>query len=237
MTKIDSRLSPAQLADLILILTLVLTLMLTLMLGGCQTATLGTAPPPSGWVNNAPTLVERVVDRDAQQLLEVRQGQYSTWVQVPNVGAVVGDYILLGQGTPRSDVEIPEIGEQVAMVVDIVHARAVDLATAQRIGGAGVPEGALGVPEVYGQLSELDETDVVVHGIVTRVAGAIGWYWVHLRDASGDAATADFDLTVQTRENPLEGQRAAYRGTLRKDFDLGFGYFYDALVQEAVYVQ
>lgn len=210
---------------------------LALALGGCQAAPAGTEPPPSGWVNNAPTEVERVVDRDAQQLLEVRQGQYRTWVQVPNVGAVAGDYILLGHGTPRYDVEIPELGERAAVVVDIAHARAVDLETAQRIGGARIPAGALGVAEVFDRAAELDETEVVVHGIVTRVAGAIGWYWVHLRDASGDAATADYDLTVQTRDNPTEGQRVAYRGTLRKDHELGFGYFYEALVQEAVFVK
>ena len=205
-------------------------------LAGCQTSS-GTAPPPAGWANFAPTEVVQVVDREGVQLLKVRQGQYATWVQVPAVGAKVGDYILLGQGTARSDVEIPELELTVPELVDIAHARAVDFETAQASVAARIPDGAIGVGTTFAELAERDGQEVVVYGIVTRVAGAIGWYWVHLRDASGDAALADLDLTVQTRDNPLEGARVAYRGVLRKDVDLGFGYFYEALVEDAEFVR
>ncbi|MEM9176311.1 MAG: hypothetical protein AAGC67_13875 [Myxococcota bacterium] len=211
-------------------------LVLALLLAGCRTS-LGTAPPPGGWANHAPTVVERVVDRGANQLLEVRQGQYVTWVRVPQVGARVGDYVLLGQGTAERNVEVAEIGERVPELVTIEHARAVDLATAQAASVGRIPEDAVGVAEAFAGLDALADREVVVHGIVTRVAGAIGWYWVHLRDASGDPALADLDLTVQTKDNPLEGQRVLYRGTLRKEVDLGFGYFYDALLEEAEYAQ
>ena len=54
---------------------------------------------------------------------------------------------------------------------------------------------------------------------------------MHLQDGSGDAATGTNDLTVQTQETVVEGQWVAFRGTLRRDVDLGFGYHYDALVE------
>lgn len=209
---------------------------LALALAGCQ-ASLGTEPPPGGWANHAPTVVERVVDREETQLLEVRQGQYSTWVRVPNVGARVGDYILLGQGTARNDVEIPEVGQRAAELVDITHARAVDFETAQKAVVARIPDEAVGVGTVYAELAERADQEVVAYGIVTKVSGAIGWYWVHLRDASGDASVAGHDLTVQTKDAVIVGQRVAFRGLLRKDVDLGFGYFYDALVEEAEFVR
>lgn len=207
------------------------------LLAGCQSADLATEPPPEGWGNNAPTLVTRVVDRPESQLLRVEQGELRTWVEVPPIGAKIDDYVLLGRGAPRYDVEIPEIGETAAVVVDIRHARAVDFETAQQVVGASIPAEAISVGEAYAALDTLADQEVVVHGIVTRVAGAIGWYWVHMRDASGDPALAELDLTIQTRDNVTEGQRAAYRGVLRKDVELGFGYFYDALVREATYVK
>lgn len=204
-------------------------------LAACRESS-GTEPPPGGWANNAPTVVKRVVNRDAHQLLEVRQGDLRTWVRVPRVGAEPGDYILLGQGTARTDVEIPELGIRAEQVVDIDHARPTDLQTAQQAASVGVPEGALSVGEVYAQLEERADEEVIVYGTVVKVSNAIGWAWVHLQDSTGDPSAAGYDLTVQTKEPPLEGIRVAYEGTLRADVDLGFGYHYDALVEEAVFV-
>ena len=176
------------------------------------------------------------MNRDAAQLLEVSQGDLRTWVRVPPVGAKPGDYVLLGQGTAASDVAIAELGLTAPVLVDIAHARPVDLETARRAAGAGVPDGALSVGEVFAQLEQRAGETVVVYGTVVKVSSAIGWSWVHLRDATGDPEAADYDLTVQTREPPLEGIRVAYRGTLRADVDLGFGYHYDALVEAAAFV-
>lgn len=203
---------------------------------GCRQSS-GTEPPPDGWANRAPTAVERVVDRGEFQLLEVSQGRLRTWVRVPRVGAEPGDYILLGRGTPRNDFEIPEIGERVPQIVDIAHARPVDYETARRVAFAGVPTGALSVGAVYAQLDEHANREVVVYGTVAKVSHAIGWSWVHLRDSTGDPSAADHDLTVQTKEPPPEGVRVAYRGVLREDVDLGFGYHYDALVEAAEFVE
>jgi len=204
---------------------------------GCDRSPSGTEPPPDGWANSAPTVVERVVDREATQLLEVRQGRLTTWVSVPRVGAEPGDYILLGQGLARDDVEIPEIGERVPQVVDIAHARVVDFETAKRAVVSTAPDDAVPVGTVYAELDERADREIVVYGAVAKAAGAVGWYWVHLRDGTGDPATGTHDLTVQTKQAVAEGQRVAFRGTLRKDVDLGFGYFYDALVEDAELVE
>ena len=123
------------------------------------------------------------------------------------------------------------------MVVDIDHALAVDLETARAALDARSPEQTLGVGTVYAELAERADSEIFVEGVVTKVAGAIGWYWVHLRDASGSPELAELDLTVQTRDKVSEGQRVVYRGVLRKDVDLGFGYFYDAMLRDAEQVR
>jgi hypothetical protein len=209
---------------------------LALGLVGCREGS-GTAPPPGGWANSAPTVVDRVVNREGAQLLEVRQGRLTTWVEVPRVGAEVGDYILLGQGTARSDVEIPEIGERVPQVVDIEHARVTDRETARRAVVSRAPEGAVSIGRIYAELDARADEEIVVYGAAAKVSGAIGWYWVHLQDGTGDPSAGTHDLTVQTKQAVAEGQRVAFRGTLREDVDLGFGYHYDALVEDAKVVE
>jgi len=190
-------------------------------------------PPPEGWANTAPTVVEQVIDRGDQQLLLVGQGELKAWVQVPDAGAGVGDYVLLGQGTPRYEVEVPELDETVDVVVDIAHVAVVDEATAREAVSAATPPDAVAIGTVYAELDQRAGTEVVVHGTVVKATKAVGWTWVHLQDGSGDAEKGSHDLTIQTNESVVRGQRVAFRGTLRQDVDLGFGYHYDALVEDA----
>ena len=203
---------------------------------GCRGPS-GTEPPPDGWANNAPTVVEQVVNREQSQVLEVRQGQLSTWIEVPRVGAKAGDYILLGKGTAREDVAIAELGLRVPQVVDIKHARVVSFETARQVVISAAPKDAVAIGTVYAELDLRKDRKVVVYGTVIKAASAVGWNWVHLSDGTGDPAAGTHDLTVKTQQTVTEGQRVAFRGMLRKDVDLGFGYHYDALVEEAELIQ
>lgn len=195
---------------------------------GCASST---DAPPGGWANNAPTTVEAVVDRGELQLLEIRQGELTTWVQVPDVGAQVGDHVLLGRGTARTDVPIPERALRAREVVDIEHVRVVDAETARRVTTRQAPAGALPIATAYAELDRRANTEIVVYGRVVKAANAVGSTWVHLQDGTGDSGAGTHDLTVQTQEGVVEGQWVAFRGTLRRDVDLGFGYHYDALVE------
>ena len=194
----------------------------------------GTEPPREGWANAAPTVVARVVSRGDTQLLEVRQGALKAWVEVPHVGAEVGDYVLLGQGTARRDVAIPELGERAREVVDIAHVRVVDEETARRSVVSRAPREAVPIGTVYAELEARADDEVVVYGTVVKASSAIGWRWVHLRDGTGDESAGTHDLTVQTNQAVTVGQRLGFRGMLRRDVDLGFGYHYAALVEDAV---
>lgn len=184
----------------------------------------GTAPPAQGWDNRAPTVVQQVVDRDDAQVLEVQAGAERRWVAVPDIGAEVGEYVLLGPGTTRADVDIPELGLRAPELVDIPHARVVDQETAERTIASDKPADAVPVATVYAELEPRADQEIVVFGTVARVATAVGSVWVHVQDGTGDPARGTHDLTIQTTEPPTRGQRVAYRGVLRRNVDLGFGY-------------
>jgi len=205
------------------------------LLLGCGGPT-GTEPPADGWANAGPTVVEQVVSRDDTQLLFVRQGQWTTWVEVPKVGAEVGDYVLLGKGSARRDVEIPELGQRAAEVVDIANVQVVDEETARRTVSANAPKDAVPIGTVYAELAQRAGKEVVVYGTVVKATSAVGSIWVHLQDGTGDSAAGTHDLMVQSKVTVARGQRVAFRGVFRKDVDLGFGYEYAAMVEEAVLI-
>ncbi len=200
---------------------------------GCHRI-VGTEPPPEGWANAAPTVVEQVVNRGDDQLLAVRQGELQAWIKVPAVGADVGDFVLLSQGAPRYDVPIPELGLTAPVVVDIDRVQVVDEATAVRTVAAQIPKEAIPIAQIYAELETRANQPVVVYGTVVKAPSAVGFTWVHLQDGTGDASLGTHDLTVQTRQTVVRGQRVAFRGVLRQDVDLGFGYHYNALVEDGV---
>jgi hypothetical protein len=214
------------------------TLLLAALVGllACSKPT-GTEPPAEGWANTGPTVVEQVVDRGTKQLLSVRQGPWQTWIEVPAVSAKVGDYVLLGKGTARHDVPIPEIGQTVSELVDIANVQVVDEATARQTLAASAPKGAVAVQTVYAELERRADQEIVVYGTVVKATSAVGSIWVHIQDGTGDAASGTHDLTIQTQQSVARGQRVAFRGVLHKDVDLGFGYHYDALVKEGVLIE
>ena len=206
------------------------------LLAACS-RTQGTDPPPDGWANNAPTQVVEVVDRDETQLLSVQQGTLTTWIEVPKVNAEVGDYVLLGQGAARTDVPIPELDRTASVVVDIAHIQVVDEETARKTVVGRPPPDAVPVGTLYAELAERADQPVVVYGTAVKVSSAIGSVWVHIQDGTGNPAAGTHDITVEASEPVTVGQRVAYRGTLRKDVDLGFGYEYDAMVRDAEQVE
>ena len=121
--------------------------------------------------------------------------------------------------------------------VDIANARVVDEATAKQVVASRVPVGAVPIGTAYAELDTRGGKPIVVHGTVVKATNAVGYTWAHLQDGTGDAAQGTNDLTVKTEARVAVGQRVAFRGTLQGDVDVGFGYHFDALVEDAVLVE
>ena len=64
-------------------------------------------------------------------------------------------------------------------------------------------------------------------------AGVMGKNWIHLRDGSGSATDNTDDVVVTTKDETKVGDVVLARGTVRTDVNLGSGYSYKVLVEEA----
>ena len=90
------------------------------------------------------------------------------------------------------------------------------------------------VAEVFAQKTQLKNKTVVVRGTVVKVtSNVMGKNWVHLRDGTGSAADATNDLLVTTKQVAKAGDVVTAKGIAHTDVDLGMGYTYKVLIEEA----
>lgn len=111
-------------------------------------------------------------------------------------------------------------------------AAAVDLANI-KVPKATTPDGR-SVAEVYAQRIELKDKTASVRGKVVKVtSGVLGHNWLHVRDGSGTDAALDNDLIITTKDEVQVNDVVTVQGTVRIDKDLGSGYSYKVLIEEA----
>ena len=98
---------------------------------------------------------------------------------------------------------------------------------------AGGPD-ARTVAEVITNRAELKDKVVVIRGKVVRFNPEIlNKNWIHLRDGSGSAADNTNDLLVTTNDQAKVGDIVVVRGVVHTDKDIGSGYSYKVLIEEA----
>lgn len=90
------------------------------------------------------------------------------------------------------------------------------------------------VAEVITKRGELKDKNVLVRGKVVKFTPEIlNKNWIHLRDGSGSASDNTHDVLVTTNDQAKVGDVVVVKGVVRIDKDLGSGYFYNVLIEEA----
>ncbi|WP_310570503.1 hypothetical protein [Gemmatimonas sp.] len=90
------------------------------------------------------------------------------------------------------------------------------------------------IAELWTQKDRLANTVVSVRGTVVKYNAAVmGKNWIHLQDGSGAAATGTHDITVTTLDAVTVGATVTITGTVRLNRDVGAGYTYAVLVEDA----
>ena len=107
-----------------------------------------------------------------------------------------------------------------------------------KVGNVKVPKAvgpnARTVAEVITRRDELKDKTVLVRGTVVKFnAEIMDKNWVHLRDGSGSAANNTNDVLVTTKDRAKVGDVVVAKGIVHTDRDLGSGYSYKVLIEEA----
>lgn len=90
------------------------------------------------------------------------------------------------------------------------------------------------VAEVVANKSALKDKSVTIRGQVVKVSnGILGKNWVHLQDGSGSADKGTNDIVITTSDETAVGQVVNASGVVRTDVNIGSGYKYAVLVENA----
>ena len=106
------------------------------------------------------------------------------------------------------------------------------------VGDVNVPKAsgtdARTVAEVITKRIELKDKTVLVRGKVVKFTPEIlNKYWIHLRDGSGSASDNTHDVVVTTNDQAKVGDVVVVKGVVHVDKELGSGYAYKVLIEEA----
>lgn len=110
--------------------------------------------------------------------------------------------------------------------------RAVPASNPAKPAAGSVRKAEYSVAELFFQPALLKGRSVEVRGQVVKFNGGIlGSNWIHLMDGSGEPGKDD--LVVTTQQSCKVGDTILVKGTLGVDKDLGSGYFFPVIVEEA----
>ena len=97
-------------------------------------------------------------------------------------------------------------------------------------------EGVVSIGNLLADKAAYDGKIITVSGKITKVNKAIlGKNWLHIQD--GTEFEGLYDLTITTALEPLVGDVVTLKGKITLNKDFGYGYFYDILMEDAVFAE
>lgn len=195
--------------------------------------------------------VIETMDAGRYTYIQVDYGQQRIWAAAPKFQVEVGDDVIVPAGTAMRD-HYSKILDRTFDVVNFVSFAAVASESGEApipsghgdtTGGTRAPEidfsgieraeGGKTIAELFDESASLAGQEVTVRGRVVKVtAGVMGKNWLHLQDGTSGSGGAN-DLIVTSEGMAKVGDTVLARGVVAIDRDLGFGYRYDVLIEEA----
>ncbi len=215
------------------------------------------APAPAVPANETAGTVLETMDSGGYTYVRLQTGGSTVWAAGPQTTVKVGQTVRLAGGMPMQNFQSKTLNrtfDTILFVNEIVTASAATAPagmppghppiaepgrnrqpatqTAMKPGSIAKAEGGFTVAELYAKKKELAGKRVSVRGQVVKSASNImGKNWLHIQDGTGDAES--FDLTVTTKDTAKVGDTVLVSGTLAMDKDIGAGYFFALIIEDA----
>jgi hypothetical protein len=228
---------------------LLLSFVMMLCVGGAWAAD-KSASEPIAPVNGK---VLEVTDVESYTYLRLQTKDGEIWAAVAKAPVKIGAEVTIENATVMKNFESKTLKKKFDQIV--FGSIAVSGASAAAAGGdmdamhAGVAKpvdvgnvkvakatgpNARTVAEIVAKRADLKDKAVVVRGKVVKFTPEVlGKNWIHLRDGSGSAADGTNDVLVTTKDEAKIGDVVLVKGVVHLDRDLGSGYSYKVLIEEA----
>jgi hypothetical protein len=204
------------------------------------------APPAGGSVKGE---VLEVKDVDAYTYLRLKTRDGEVWAAVSKAPVARGSEVTIENVTVMNQFTSKTLGKTFDRILfgtlggsasgsTSVAAMHASMPQSPPITDVKVPKAAgpdaRTVAEIVTAKTNLNGKTVVVRGkVVKYTPGVLGKNWVHLRDGTGSASDSSNDVVVTTHDEARIGDIVLVTGVVRTDVDLGSGYIYAVMVDEA----
>jgi len=204
------------------------------------------AMPPS---QAAPVKGEVLETRSVEgyTYLRLKTAQGEVWAAVPTTTVKQGAQVTIGNPMTMQNFESKTLKKTFDKIVfgQIVepgatpgapHGAAPAAPTSEpvvKVAKASGPDAKTVAEVVTGKAALKDKTVLVRGQVVKATSGILGKNWVHLRDGSGSAASGTNDILVTTKDSAAVGDVVNVKGTVRTDVNVGSGYAYAVLIEDA----
>ena len=183
--------------------------------------------------------------------LHIRGRQGEAWVAVPTSAVKVGAEVTIDKPMPMQNFHSPTLNRTFPTIFFGGSAQVTNQAAQPHLGNRGIlpaPNADLGhvtvaraqgdtahtVAEVYLQGNALKNKIVSVRGRVVKVTDSVlNRNWLHLRDGSGSDEAKNNDLVVTTTAEVKVNDEITVEGVVHTDKNLGSGYVYSVLIEDA----
>jgi hypothetical protein len=185
-------------------------------------------------------------DVDSYTYLRLKTGDGEIWAAVPTTAVKKGAVVTIGNTMTMENFESKTLKKKFDKIVfgqiadpsakpASPHGAAPMAAAAPvvKVAKASGPD-ARTVAEVVNGKAGLKDKPVQVRGQVVKVnLGILGKNWLHLQDGSGSAADGSNDILVTTKDVAALGDVVTVKGTVHTDVNLGSGYRYAVVIDDA----
>ncbi|MDN5350619.1 MAG: hypothetical protein PWQ54_2015 [Bacteroidales bacterium] len=194
--------------------------------------------------------VKEVIQANSYTYLKVKENNQLFWIAVPTMDARAGDALHFTQSMEMKDFYSRDLNRTFDLVLFVdnistlpIPAKTANLsAVAQQHEGRPKTikkqieikhdEGVVPLSELFSNPGKYDQQVIKVTGEVTKFnTGIMGKNWAHIQD--GTSYDKFFDLTVTTQDVIPVGDVVVFEGRIVLNKDLGSGYFYEFLMEDA----
>jgi hypothetical protein len=183
--------------------------------------------------------------------LRVTENNNEMWLATPPVEATAGQTMYYEGGFEMTNFKSKELNRTFESIyfLDAISAQPLSEAKKAMVspGATKAKEekreikvtpiaGAITISELYSNKSKYSGKTVKITAEVTKFSPEImGKNWIHVQD--GTDSEGNFDLTVTSMEIMKVGDVISFEGQVVLDKDLGYGYFFDVLMEDAKVVR
>lgn len=199
-----------------------------------------TMPQQSAGGNAHTGTVVETMDAGGYTYVNVNADGETYWIAGPKTPVTAGQSISYMEQMWMHDFHSKSLDknfDKIMFVTTIVPAGAKPESGSAPVAPVAKAEGGYSVAEVYAQKADLSGKRIDVKGKVVKLSrGIMGKDWVHIQDGTGEAGSNDLVVTSPSAD-VSEGETVTATGVVKTDVDLGYGYTYAVLVEEASFTK